>query len=278
MYDYHVHSDFSADCGMAMEDACQAAVKKGVKEIVFTDHVDYVYPGSSYKWEFDYDRYSQNIMRFRSLFQGNLSVLKGVEIVLHPGTKERNEQFVTDHEFDFVIGSVHIVEDLDLHFGDYFKGKQIAQALEGYYQTLHACVKNEPHFNVLGHLDLIKRYVHHAGAKVEEIKWRQYDDMLEDTLKILIETGRGIEINMSGYRYKLDGPLPDFPVLKLYKELGGEIVTIGSDAHTPHFIGKHFQKGYAMLEEAGFRYVTTFRERKPHFTPIGPDLFLHPTK
>lgn len=268
MFDYHMHSTFSADSRMPMEEACHEAVRKGLSEIVFTEHLDYFYPNCSLIFQFDYTEYARHIEEIKERFKGRLTVLKGVEIGLHPSVEEKNRQFVAQHPFDFIIGSVHICDDLDLHNGDYFKGKTLQEALSLYFETVYHAVQKNDYFHVLGHLDLIKRYVHYLDVRHDEIDWQEYFPIIEETLKLLIETGRGIELNMSGYRYQLGTSLPNGDVLRLYKQLGGEVITVGSDAHQAQHIAHHFKEAYQLLEEAGFRYVTTFRQGKPHFVPL----------
>ena len=155
-----------------------------------------------------------------------------------------------------------------MHFGEYFKNKTLEQSIELYFHTVNQYVKEYEDFNVLGHLTLIKRYLHFKDAHWKDIDWTKYYDIIEQTFKTLIQTNRGIEVNLSGFRYRLDCVLPDFPFIKLYKELGGEIITVGSDAHSKHFVGKHIPYGYELLKEAGFEYVTTFRDRQPIFNKL----------
>lgn len=268
MFDYHVHSLFSADSKMKLEDACEAAMKAGVKEIAFTEHIDYFYPNCDLIFDFDYNEYAKEIELVQEKYMNQLTILKAVEVGIHPFKHEENRTFVTTNFFDFVIGSIHLADDKDLHNGDYFEGKNLDHAVEQYFLTINQYVKEFHDFNVLGHLTLIKRYLHFVKAHWKDVQWSKYYDIIEDTFKHLVETGRGIEINMSGFRYRIDCPLPDLPFLKLYKQTGGEIITVGTDAHSKHFVGQHLQLGYQLLHEAGFNYVTTFRERKPTFVPI----------
>ncbi|MCD8501967.1 MAG: histidinol-phosphatase HisJ family protein [Bacillaceae bacterium] len=267
MFDYHVHSSFSADSKMKMEDACIAAIAAGVKEIAFTDHIDYFYPNCDLTFEFQYDEYSQALNTVKEQFKEQLTILKAVEIGIHPSVADRNNKFTTN-ELDFIIGSVHLADDLDLHNGDYFKGKDVKQAIETYFVTIHEYVKQFQNFNVLGHLTLIKRYLNFVDRHWTNINWRQYFDIVEEIFKELINTSRGIEVNMSGFRYRIDCALPDLPFIKLYRDLGGEIITVGTDAHSKHFVGKHLGLGYDLLSKAGFNYVTTFRDRKPSFVSL----------
>ncbi len=268
MFDYHVHTSFSADSEMPMLEACQRALTAGLKEIAFTEHIDYFYPRSELTWEFDYNRYAQTIESMRRQFGAKLRVVKGIEVGLHPQGYEPSRAFTGPNEFDFVIGSVHIVGNHDLHSGEYFQGKSIGEAIATYFATVNSCVRDYREFNVLGHLDLVKRYLYHLDCTGEAVDWQQYDEYIIDTLQHLAQTGRGIEINMSGYNYGLNCSLPDLRVLRLYREAGGEIVTIGSDAHTAARIGAQADLGYQMLEAAGFKYVTTFHGQQPKFISL----------
>lgn len=268
MYDYHVHSRFSADSTMKIIDACHAAIQAGVKEIAFTEHIDYFYPNCDLVFDFDYEDYAKEIDHARQKFQDELTILKAVEIGIHPSMEKENSAFANNNHFDFIIGSVHLADDLDLHNGDYFAGKELNQAIEKYFLTINQHIKQFRDFNVLGHLTLIKRYLHYVQADWKDVRWEKYYDIIEDSFKELIETERGIEVNMSGYRYRIDCALPDLPFIKLYRDVGGEIITVGTDAHSKHFVGKHLDLGYELLKKAGFRYVSTFRNRKPSFIAL----------
>jgi histidinol-phosphatase (PHP family) len=268
MFDYHVHSLFSADSKMKLVDACDAAIAAGVKEIAFTEHIDYFYPNCDLIFQFDYQEYAKAIDQAQEQFKNKLTILKAVEIGIHPFKHKENSMFANGNHFDFIIGSVHLADDLDLHNGDFFKGKNVNEAVENYFLTINQYVKEYDDFNVLGHLTLIKRYLHFVNSHWTEVHWKNYYDIIEDTFKTLIESERGIEVNMSGFRYRIDCALPDLPFLKLYKDAGGEIITVGTDAHSKHFVGKHLELGYQLLEQAGFKYVTTFRQRKPTFVSL----------
>lgn len=267
MFDYHVHTNFSADSSMPMEEACKQAIQMGVKEIAFTEHMDYFYPNCDLIFEFNYEEYAQKVNEVRKEFQ-NLTILKAVEIGLHPSVYKKSKKFTDENEFDFIIGSAHIVDDLDLHNGDYFQNKTLDEAIEIYFQTVYQYVKEYENFNVLGHLTLIKRYLHYLDTYWTSVDWTKYYDIISETFKRLIESSRGIEVNISGYRYHIDCTLPNLPFLKLYKDLGGEIITVGTDAHSKQYVGKDLKLGYELLQEAGFQYVTTFKERKPSFHKI----------
>ncbi|MDI6709857.1 MAG: histidinol-phosphatase HisJ family protein [Bacillota bacterium] len=268
MFDYHVHTRFSPDARMSMLAACRRALEIGLTEISFTDHLDYYYPGSPLKWEFEYRDYAREIERCAESAGGGLRVLKAVELGLHPAANERNAAFIKTHAFDFVIGSVHIVGDKDLDNGRFFVGRSLGEAGRLYLEAVNRNVRAFPHFNVLGHADLFKRYLHFLSCRPEDIDWSLYWDIVEDTFKVLIASGRGIEVNTSGYRNALRCTYPGLELLKLYRRLGGEVVTLGSDAHRPEHVGLRFDLGRELLLAAGFRYVAAFRGGRPRFVPL----------
>jgi histidinol-phosphatase (PHP family) len=268
MFDYHVHSLFSADGKMSMTEACARAVRLTINEIAFTDHVDYVYPGSTLNWEFDQETYEREIVRCESLFGGELTVIRGAELGLHLNSHARNEAFTNSYPFDFLIGSVHIVGAQDLDNGEYFEGRSLDDAARGYLEAVNQCVREYSGFNVLGHLDLFKRYLHFINCKRQDVNWADYQDIIEDTFRVLIETGRGIEVNMSGYRSGAGYTLPEPEMVRLYRRLGGEVITVGSDAHCVEQVGLQLRRGYEILTQAGFKYVTTFRRREPLFRQL----------
>lgn len=268
MYDYHVHTAFSADSSMPMESAVRAAIAAGVREIAFTEHLDYVYPNCDLVFQFEYDSYSTEVDRMREQYGDRITIRKAIEVGLHSDASEYNRTFTRAGRFDFMIGSVHLVDNRDLHNGDYFVNRAPNAALHDYFEHMYRLVCEYTDFHVLGHLTLIKRYLHYAKLDWTQIDWSVYGDWIDAILRRLIETGRGIEINMSGYRYKLDCTLPNLPILKRYRELGGEIITIGSDAHIAEHIAHHFDIGHALLRSAGFTSLTTFADGQPTFVPI----------
>jgi histidinol-phosphatase (PHP family) len=268
MYDYHVHSDFSKDARMSMDSACRQAVKIGLCEMAFTEHVDKYYPDRGYVWDFDVPLYFEQLDQMKKKWGSKLALISAVEVGLHEKTLKDSREFTDRHPFEFILGSLHIIGDTDLHNGDYFRDKGDQDAVDTYYLTINRCVRAYPHFNVLGHLDLIRRYAHYLHDP-GNVRWEKDDDLVEDTLKTLIASERGIEVNLSGYRDGgIQSPMPEMRIIKRYRELGGEIITLGSDAHTERYIGRKFDLGLHLLQEAGFRYLTTFRHRQPSFVPI----------
>lgn len=261
MFDYHMHSDFSADCETPMEKTVEKAIELGLKEICFTDHIDYDYPDKDWVFEFDMAEYDKKIKEVQAKYEGQITVKKGVEIGLQPHLLERYEQLMEEESFDFVICSLHATEGKDLHSGEFFIGKTIEEAHRIYYEELYECIKNFKRFSVLGHLDLIKRYSERESKL-------NFHEIIKEIFNEIIPAGKGIEINTSSYRYGLDSSMPSLDILKLYKECGGEIITLGSDSHVAETLTANFSSAIQDMKEAGFKYVATFTDGKPEFHPI----------
>lgn len=263
MFDYHVHSEYSADCTMPMEEAIEKAILLGIKELAFTDHIDLDYPDEKFDFFVDYHQYVPHFQELKEKYKSKIKLRLGVEIGLQEHVYEPSEELILAHPFDFILASTHVVQKKDLHNGEYFDGKTANEANLGYYQAVLHGIENFSHFSVYGHIDLIKRY--RKFFNLREINYQDYLDIVDQILKALIYKGKGIEINTSGYRYGIENSLPDLQLISRYKELGGEIITTGSDAHHVNHIGDQFEIVYALLQKAGFKYITTFENQKPIF-------------
>lgn len=265
MYDYHIHSNFSADCQDNMESIVKRAIEIGVKEVCFTDHWKYDLTFEGVREEvFDLIEYYNEIHRLKEIYGHRLTIKKGVEIGIQPHIIKKCNDFIANNDFDFVICSIHTADKLDIHHGDFFSGRTAKQAFAKYFEEFYDCVKNGFQYNVLGHYDLLKRHIQYDGNKI----LKENFDIIEATLKHVIETGKGIEVNTSGFRYQLGHTLPSKDILKLYKELGGEIITTGSDSHGPEYLADQFNYTHNLLKELDFQYITIFEKMKPQFIKI----------
>ncbi|GKV54722.1 phosphatase [Sporosarcina sp. NCCP-2222] len=261
MFDYHMHSSFSGDCNIDMEEMVKGAIRQGLTEICFTDHVDYDYPDDSIVFDFDKKLYASRIQQLREKYEGQIRIKKGVEIGVQPHILQQCGEMVKEEGFDFVICSLHTVARKGLHYGELFEGRSVDEASAIYYEELLHCVKHFDSYSLLGHIDLIKRYAKEKASS-------DFHDVLRQIFEVIIPAGKGIELNTSGVRYGLDCGLPSEDVLKLYKQCGGEIITLGSDAHKPEDIAFQFKESADLLRSIGFRYLTTFEQMKPQFHSI----------
>lgn len=262
MYDFHMHSGFSSDTDVTMKAMIESGIQKGFKQITFTDHIDYEYNSPEIEFEFDTDHYKQEIEAFRNQYGSQIQINLGLEIGIQPHILDRCAALVKKVKPDFVIASLHNVNKKDLYLGDYYIGKTPEEALKAAFDELESMLSEFNDFCVIGHLDIVKRY----NTGVRNLPKEVFLKHAESVLKKLIAMNRGIEVNTSGLRQGLDETLPSYELLALYKKLGGEILTIGSDAHQPEDIGHSFEDVLNMLLEIGFENVYTFKQMQP--TPI----------
>lgn len=259
--DYHTHSDFSSDSDTPMEENIKKAISIGLKEIAATDHIDFDYPDPDYPFLFDYEPYSKEIERLRNKYKGQIKILKGVEIGIQPHVMNQITDLVSKNRYDFIIGSTHVVQDgYDLCVHDFFDGKTQNEAYGQYFDEVLHNVKNYDFFNVYGHIDFINRYGDYQNKVID---YKLFMPTITKIFKTLIEKSKGIEVNTSGYRYGVGGPHPQFELIKLYHDLGGKIITVGSDTHKPEQMAYKFDEAYKMIKEAGFDSITAFENKEP---------------
>ncbi len=260
--DYHMHTHYSPDSDASMEDMIRQAIKLGLSEIAFTDHVDY----DGYTPAIDFDAYIKELKQHQKKYALQIQLTFGVEIGLGAQVADDIEALISAHDFDFVIGSSHGVNGTDLYYGDYFENKTKEDAYTTYFLAMLENINRIKSFCVYGHFDFISRYGTYPD---NALVYEEFKDVIDPVLVRLVELGKGIEINTSGFRYHLNQTYPQLDIVKRYKQLGGEIITIGSDAHRPENIAERFDVAMDMLATAGFDYITLFRKQKPVFHKIG---------
>lgn len=267
--DSHMHTRFSSDSEASVESMLDAAAAAGLSSVCITDHLDLDYPPDeefgAHPFLFDIDEYVQELTSLRERYKDKIEVRIGVEIGLQEHLGPAYQELINRYPFDFIIGSLHLVCGEDPYYGRIFRGKTDAEVYrEAFRETLGNLEKTED-FDVLGHLDYVVRYGKHQA---EEYTYAAFADEIDAVLRKLIDMGKGLELNMAGMKYGLGFANPHPDVLKRYRELGGEIVTVGADAHKPEHIAYDFHLVPDILEVCGFRYYTEFRNRKPVFIPV----------
>lgn len=263
--DFHMHSNFSGDSDAPMEQMIKRAISLGLSHICMTEHYDpdYVYlPGEEGRFELNTDSYLYELLRLREKYKNEISVGFGVELGLQPHLKRQLAVYSKSHDFDFIIGSSHICNRKDPYYPAFFEGRSEDEAHHEYFECILKCVKSLPYFDVYGHLDYVVRY---GPTKNHSYTYAKHADVFDKILSYLIESGKGIEINTAGFRNDLNQPNPCTDVLKRYHELGGDIITVGSDAHTPSDIACDFDRACEILKACGFRYYCVFQSRMPEY-------------
>ncbi|MCF6459803.1 histidinol-phosphatase HisJ family protein [Clostridium sp. Cult3] len=261
MYDFHVHSDFSMDCKYLMEEMVVEAINKNMKSICFTDHVDYDITENRIDMDFRTSDYFRKVKQVKYKYKKDIEILAGVEIGMQPHLNKRYNELIENNPFDFVLMSIHSIEGKDIHLDNFTYNKKPIDALVEYYEYLYRCIEVFDNFDVIGHIDYIDRYFEDYSTLPD---FDKYKSIVKKILKLIIEMGKGIEINTGGIKYGLDYYHPKVDILELYRSLGGEILTIGSDAHNPEFIGYDYKEVEKLLKELGFKYIYIYKERKKY--------------
>ena len=283
--DYHLHSEFSDDSRESMENQIARAIELGLDEMCFTDHVDY---GIKKDWDdprgiqwrggdgmsssademsplanVNYPEYFAKLLRMRATFGSKISIRSGLEFGIQSITVQDYEKLFTKYrnELDFVLFSMHQVNNQEFWNQQFQEGKTQQEYNEQYYNEILKTMKLFRNYSVLAHLDLLVRY-----DKAGIYPFEKVQDIIAEILKQAITDGKGIEVNTSSWHYGLSDTQPSRKILKLYKDLGGKIITVGSDAHSTKYLADHIKDAYAILkDEIGFTEFTTFDHMKPVF-------------
>lgn len=262
-HDYHMHSEFSIDSDVPVAIRCERAIELGLTEICVTDHADFV-PKSRSNGYYRPDAYFAEVERCRAMYGDRVTLRAGVEIGEWHIYTERATALAESYPYDFILGSLHRVGEETVMVPDYFHPRSELEAYEAYYTELLVMVRHGE-FDVIAHLDVPKRYgftVHNRYVSLE------YEGMIREVLRAAIERGIGLEINTGTARRTVGEPSPDLEVLHWYRDLGGEIVTVGSDAHRTEDMAYGFDTAAAMLQAAGFHAITGYEGREPFFVDL----------
>jgi len=283
--DCHTHTTFSPDGHSSPKEMCESAKRLGLSAYAITDHCECstwfdeeYYDGIGARKSDDpfvvYDYKSRfynavdNISKLKSEYNGKLNLISGIELGQPTQGWEGADEVAGNKNLDFIIGSLHQIREHDdfafLNYA-YYTASEIESILEKYYAEMLEMV-NWNKFDVLGHLTYPLRYI--VGEQGVEVNNDRYDDMVFEIFKKLAYNGKGIEINTSGLRQKYGIPFPDIKYVKMFKDVGGEILSIGSDAHCTKDLGSGVDKGAEIAVSAGFRHLCYFKQRKPQFISI----------
>ena len=264
--DSHCHTSFSSDSETAPEKQIRQAIRLGMEQLTITDHYDMDFPPGDLDFIFDPAPYFQTLEKLREKYADRIRLVIGVELGLQPHLAKELPAFTAAWPFEFIIGSTHLLDRIDPYYTDQMmQGRTEEQAYRTYFEGELENLRVLDCYDVAGHLDFVVRY---GPSRNRFYTWERYGDILEEILRILISKGKGLEVNTAGFRNDLGEPNPMSSVLARYRELGGEILTIGSDAHVAEDLGSHFGELKDLLTGLGFRYYTVFRDRKPVFLPL----------
>lgn len=275
-----MHTEYSSDSSTKVRDQLDKAAALGLEGVCITDHMDFEFPNverSGMNFEFDTDAYFDELTALKEEYSGLLKVNIGVELGLRnePGTVERLEErcrkYTEAYPFDFVIGSTHCLEFTDPYYEEpYWTGRTPGEGIEEFFKAVYQNVCNYSDFDSCGHLDYLVRYVPERFGWDVQKDYRPEDffDLTDMIFKKLIDSGRALECNSAGLKYGLGFAHPKDAFLRRYRELGGELITVGSDGHRPEHIAYGFESVSERLKSLGFRYYTVYTGRCPVQLPL----------
>lgn len=262
--DCHIHTNHSSDSLATMESMILSAVHKQLKTICFTEHLDLDFPvehnNDSLDFHVDIPAYQAELINLKEKYSEKIEILFGIELGLMPYLAPHYEAIIQEFPFDFIIGSSHLVDGRDPYQVAFFQNISETEAYYNYFESIVKNINSFKNFSAYGHIDYIIRYGPNRNA---DYSYSKYADILDKILEALIENGIALEINTSGFRYGLKQPHPHFDVIRRYHQLKGELITIGSDAHTPEDIGYHFKDMDNFLTMLGYKYYTIYKNNSP---------------
>lgn len=251
--DYHLHSKYSFDSSQTIEEIIITAISMNLSEICLTEHISFDPNDKSYNF-FNFTDYENEIEELSNKYSKKIKIKKGLEIGEYHLYKYEFDNFFKEHNLDFIIGSIHNLNKKSLRLNILENG--LNNSYEAYFKEVFKFVQIGD-FDVLGHLDVIQRYAFKDGGvyNLDDYKYCIYD-----ILKVLVSRGKGLEVNTSGLYNNL--LFPKLEILQIYKDLKGEILTIGSDAHISNRVGDKINYTYDLIKNLGFKYVFTYDNRK----------------
>lgn len=261
MFDYHVHSEISFDAHSPMEEVAAAAAARGLTEICLTEHMDLDPAGVSHAFELDFARYDAAYARLME--EGTaIPVRQGMEMGVFAERAAEFEVFAREHDYDFIICSQHFSRGLDPYYPEFYVGRTMQEAYSGYLEDMLATLRVYKGYDIVGHIGYPSKY--YRGSEYCKFDYDVYRDLLDEILRLVVADGKGIEANTSSIATTGD-TVATTDMLRRFRELGGEVVTLGSDAHWARDVGQHFPWAMEMLKSVGFKYICSFEKRRPIF-------------
>ncbi|SEA56663.1 histidinol-phosphatase (PHP family) [Pseudobutyrivibrio sp. ACV-2] len=266
-WDSHMHSNFSGDSEAKPIEMINVAREKGLPGITFTDHLDLEYPKEFGFFDLDianyYDKQHELALKEST---SEFTILTGIEVGLQPQVADKNNKIVSSKPYDYVIGSTHLVDKYDPYFESFWKRDSADKLLKRCYEQVYENINAYTNFDSLGHLDYPFRYVNDENLKNN--CYEPYKDVINAILERIISLDKALEINTAALRKGMTYPNPHIDTIKRYRELGGKLITIGADAHTPADIAADFDTLPELLHKCGFNEYVVYKKRKPEAYPL----------
>ena len=271
--DQHTHCNFSSDSDASPESMVVGAIEKGITHLCLTDHMDLDYPGTTKEeplFEFNVADYFTALTPLKEAYRDKLYLGIGIELGLRPGREDLNQQMhrlLSAYPFDFVLGSVHLLDNDDPYYESYWQNRTAKDILSKYFSDMLTSLKEYDNFDSLGHLDYLIRYIPpYCGEK--DYVFREHQEVMDEIFKLLISKDKALEINTAGLIKGLPCFHPKLETLKRYLELGGTLITIGSDGHSPDKIATKFKETEELLRSCGISGYYVYKKRIPEYIPF----------
>ncbi|MEH7011490.1 histidinol-phosphatase HisJ family protein [Neobacillus niacini] len=255
LMDYHHHTNHSFDSTASMVEVCKKAIENQIQEICFTEHFSVNSLAPTYG-HMVFEKYLNEIRYCQEQFHTQLTVKAGIELCEPHLLKDQYDETLQPLDLDFILGSVHNLNNQKLRLA---LKEDHPTAYERYFNELYHMVSTAD-IDIIAHFDLMKRYAYKEHGLYD---YHEYQEIIEQILKKAIDRNIGIEINTSGLRTGLKQTLPSIEIIQQYKDLGGEILTIGSDSHTAESVGANLSDALSIAKECGFNYIYKFEKRNP---------------
>lgn len=262
--DFHLHTSFSGDCDIHPQIQIEKAISLGMNRICITDHHDYDVV-SDCNFELDLPSYFPAMEDLKNRYQSQIQIEIGIELGLQQHIAGYLKTISRQYPLDFIIGSSHFIDGLDPYFPVFFEKRSEKESYRRFFQVSLERIQKLDCFDSYGHLDYIVRY---GPSQNKNYAINDYMEYIDPILRALIEKGKSLECNTGGFRYGLGHPNPCEEILCHYRKLGGELITVGSDAHSSDYVGYAFERTAELLKACGFRYYTVYHQRKPEFLPL----------
>lgn len=262
--DMHIHTANSCDASHSAIRMCEVAMRNNLRSLTFTDHceVDIYEKGN---FEVAMTHAFVEVAKAKSAFLGTLIINNGIELGQPVYDKEKAERIINKFEYDQVIGSVHNLRNRPDFFDIDYNEVDVESLLDEYFYEIFELVKWDK-FDTLAHLTYPLRYI--VGQHNINVDVSRFSDRIDEILSLLAKNGKALEINTSGLRQPLGKTMPDEDIIRRFRQLGGKMITIGSDAHCESDVGAGIEEGMDLAGKCGFNEITLFQKRTPIPIPI----------
>ncbi len=263
--DSHLHSQYSFDSQELMENQVKRAIDIGLPVMCFTDHIDWDFPMPEMIFDYDMEQYMEEISTLQDRYEKQVRILKGVELGMQTQLGDRYRELLQQYPFDYAISSQHLVDGKDPYYPQVFEEYGDALVFQKYFEETYENLRLFHEGNTLGHLDYVVRYGQNGAS---EYNYRRYGEIIDEILKLMIRYDIALEVNSAGIRKGLGFPNPHPDVIRRYRELGGKLITVGSDAHVSEDLAKNFILVEQILKTLGFQETCYYVNRSPVFLKI----------